>query len=1331
MVIRSDSLGGSMMHMYGQQVLLKSRTNEAVDAVAQAAFNEKKWLWVEDSQEGFIAGYVTSERKGPNGDEYEVYLNNGKVRTVNANDTQKMNPPKFDKMEDMAELSILNEASVTHNLRMRYQDNLIYTYSGLFLVALNPYRKLPIYSDSVVQSYKNKRRGEMPPHIYAVTDLAYHDMLQDKENQTILITGESGAGKTENTKKSIQYLASIALDKFASSATSTRDGGKLEKQILEANPILEAFGNAQTIRNNNSSRFGKFIRIEFSSSGQIAGGNIQWYLLEKSRVAFQAPDERNYHIFYQLMNSHRSESKDNFKQELLLDGDCSDYRFLRSGARFIEGVDDAQEYNVLKNAMNIMGFSRKEQLDFLRVVAAILHLGNITVTADRSDQVQLPDIRPIERACHVLGIPVQEFMKGLLRPKILAGRDWVAKAQSKTQVMYSIEALAKALYERSFGKLVDRINKAIDQARTSHSSNFIGVLDIAGFEIFEVNSFEQLCINYTNERLQQFFNHNMFTLEQEEYRKEGIDWKFRDFGLHLQPTIDLIDKNNPVGILSCLDEECLIGSSDDAFMNKLNTLWKGKSEKYEPVRFKKGFILHHYAAKVEYSTEGWLKKNKDPLNETVTRLFATSSEPYIASLFEDYLEADAISDSAISRTRMMRIGGGSFRTVGQRHKEQLNSLMETLANTTPHFVRCIIPNTEKKPGKYQIPLVLEQLRCNGVLEGIRICRDGFPNRLPYAEFKKRYEILCADALPPGYIDGREAAKILLTALDLDENQYRLGTAKVFFRVGVLADLEDIRDQKLASIFTGIQAHARGHSARRKIQRRAAQSEMIRVIQKNARKYIELKEWPWWKLYLRIKPLTTANRADNEIRKKEQEKKAVQAELDKVRQEKQYLEQQHMDLGREKKTIEEQFMSELRMAADEKDILQRSLNQAQAKTKDLEQEIETLAAELEGVEDERDQLVLSNKQFELRVTELSADLEESQQITASLQQELAQKTDEYNTLLNDKEKEVSKALNLSELEMALQKTIIDLRDALNQKEVELTSTVTRLQDQISELQEQLTKEKTQHRELQDTHHSILTQSKADTEKHATELRDLKSQSSEKVSELRKLQAELSQANVNAEKTKNRLEGELSDLRLELERKQVAWRASAKICGQAQADLAKSQKETEHERSLRERVDADLMQAKEDLRKLRRDLHDACEELEESNNGKKAIEQELSIVSSTFGDDIRSVHDLGKVKQDWETRLKALENELAEEKSKLAISEKARCKAERELAEEQERLEDLFTQKEGTFEETKLILMKEVQDLGEKLEVERAAKEDAQSLLRRLTKEISGIVGSYDV
>lgn len=396
-----------------------------------------------------------------------------------------------------------------------------------------------------MMAYKNKQREEAPPHIYAISDLAFRNMLEEHEDQSILVTGESGAGKTENTKKVIQYLAAITSSHsstprnvITSPTVGSQQRVTFEQQILQANPILEAFGNAQTVRNNNSSRFGKFIKIEFSRSGQISGASIEWYLLEKSRVIYQNSQERNYHIFYQLIQGLPKD----LKKALILESDLNAYTYLKTSNKTIKGVNDKNEFQSLINSFKIMGFSSQEQTEIFRIMSAILNIGNIELGSERSDQARIVNSTQAERVCHLLGINPELFVRGLLRPKVKAGREWIHQSRSAEQVRNSLEALAKNLYERTFGMIVEKINQRLE--RTSDNTSFIGVLDIAGFEIFDNNSFEQLCINYTNERLQQFFNHHMFVLEQEEYSRENIEWKYIDFGHDLQPTIDLIEKSN-------------------------------------------------------------------------------------------------------------------------------------------------------------------------------------------------------------------------------------------------------------------------------------------------------------------------------------------------------------------------------------------------------------------------------------------------------------------------------------------------------------------------------------------------------------------------------------------------------------------------------------------------------------------------------------------------------------------------------------------------------------------------------------------------------------------
>lgn len=973
----------------------------------------------------------------------------------------------------MAELTHLNEASVVHNLHMRYQADLIYTYSGLFLVAINPYCPLPIYTNEYINMYKGQNREETKPHIYAMADEAFRNLVDEGENQSILVTGESGAGKTENTKKVIQYLAAVAHSD--SPVKNKTQHSNLSQQILRANPILEAFGNAQTVRNNNSSRFGKFIRIEFTRTGTIAGAFIDWYLLEKSRVVRLNSHERNYHIFYQLLKGADRE----MKKEFMLEGlDVEDFAYTRDGHDTIVGVSDRDEWNYLIEAFNIMGFSDKEQVSILRTIAAVLHLGNITVMKESrgADQARLaPEARAeAEKVCRLLGIPVEPFLQGLLHPRVKAGREWVEKVQTPDQVRLGIDALAKGIYERGFGDLVSRINRQLDRTGMGlDDSHFIGVLDIAGFEIFEENSFEQLCINYTNEKLQQFFNHHMFVLEQEEYAREQIEWKFIDFGHDLQPTIDLIELPNPIGIFSCLDEDSVMPkATDKSFTEKLHSLWDRKTPKYRPARIRQGFMLTHYAAEVEYSTEGWLEKNKDPLNDNITRLLAASTDKHVASLFADCADPD--DESGATRSRVKK---GLFRTVAQRHKEQLSSLMAQLHSTHPHFVRCIIPNHKKKPKQLSAPLVLDQLRCNGVLEGIRIARTGFPNRLPFSEFRQRYEVLCRN-MPKGYLEGQSAATIMLEKLDLDKSLFRVGLTKVFFRAGVLAELEEQRDALISEIMSRFQSVARGFTQRRIAHKRLYRAEATRIIQRNFQVYLDMCDNPWWQLLVKMKPLLGATRTSGEVKKRDEMIQKLSEKMKHEANERQRIEEDRRNAHTEVLRIQQTLESERALALDKEEIFKR----LQLRETELSEKLSGALDDQEKLEDQLDDLLEAKKKAEQQAEEWRGQLEQAGMIIAKLEGEkkqlvdrLAEMDDRLDELAQAQSQRSSMEAQLSR-EVEMLKSQLSLKDRkaqeLEQKllkvdqdlDIKLARTTKELQESKSREQELMSENRHVHQQL---------------------------------------------------------------------------------------------------------------------------------------------------------------------------------------------------------------------------------------------------------------------------
>lgn len=1103
------------------------KSEERISAIeGENDFSGKRYVWVKDPEKAFVRGWITEELAGGN---VVIQFDSGASMETHIDDVDAVNPAKFDKADDMAELTHLNEASVIHNLHTRYQADLIYTYSGLFLVTINPYCPLPIYGNDYVRMYKGQAREDTRPHIFAVSDAAFRRLVEEGENQSILVTGESGAGKTENTKKVIQYLAAVATSDFDTPLTGRAPGkqlSNLSQQILRANPILESFGNAQTVRNNNSSRFGKFIRIQFTRSGQIAGAFIDWYLLEKSRVVKISQQERSYHVFYQLLAG----TDQRMREALLISGmDVEHFAYTRGGNDTIAGVSDRDEWNTLIEAFHIMNFSEKEQMAIFKTIAAILHLGNVSVRQESraGDQASLdPEARAsIDKACRLLGVQTEPFINGLLHPKVKAGREWVEKVQTPEQVRLAIDALSKGIYERGFGDLVSKINTQLDRGGVSgDDSHFIGVLDIAGFEIFETNSFEQLCINYTNEKLQQFFNHYMFVLEQEEYAREQIEWQFIDFGKDLQPTIDLIELPNPIGIFSCLDEDSVMPrATDKSFTDKLHSLWEKKTSKYAPARTRQGFILTHYAAEVEYSTEGWLEKNKDPLNDNLTRLLACSKDNHISTLFSDCV--DELDEPYSPRSRVKK---GLFRTVAQRHKEQLSSLMRQLHSTQPHFVRCILPNHKKKPKQFQAPLVLDQLRCNGVLEGIRIARTGFPNRLTFAEFRSRYEVLCEN-MPKGYLGGQEAAKIMLECLKMDKSNYRVGLTKVFFRAGVLADLEEQRDGLIRDIMSRFQSIARGFMQRRVAFKQLYRAEATRVIQRNLNVYLDLQSNPWWRLFVRMKPLLGATRTANEVKKRDEKIEHLNIKMRQEAAERHRVEEERRRAEIDVQRIQQTLEAERALALDKEEIFKR----LQYRESELSEKLSEAITEQESLEDQLDAAIDSKKKVDEElatrreqvlqagqiITRLEAEKKDLQQQIDKLEDELdnVEKTHSQN---DNRLETISSELRTLKSQLGVKdRKISELETSLQQTQRDKDAKAAGLEQEIRSLKSQLAQRDRTKDDLESRLHRAESlraeENKRKTEDFESQIRALRDELSGKDRKIHDLERDLSRIDKDAE------------------------------------------------------------------------------------------------------------------------------------------------------------------------------------------------------------------------
>lgn len=731
------------------------------------------------------------------------------------------NPPILEATEDLTSLSYLNEPAVLHAIRVRYSQLNIYTYSGIVLIATNPFQKVDqLYSSDIIQAYSGKSRGELEPHLFAIAEDAYRRMKEDDKNQTIVVSGESGAGKTVSAKYIMRYFASVEeITKtdtvLGSNHAAHIEMSETEQQILATNPIMEAFGNARTTRNDNSSRFGKYLEILFNNKTAIIGARIRTFLLERSRLVFQPNFERNYHIFYQLLEGLPSEEK-----EKMLLTDIADYHYLNQGGdHHIEGVDDKSEFEATTGALALIGISAETQTAIFTILSALLHLGNIEIRATRNDANLSSDEPNLVKACKLLGVDAFNFAKWTTKKQIITRSEKIVSNLNHKQALVARDSVAKYIYSALFDWLVSYINKDLCSPDVvQHIKTFIGVLDIYGFEHFEKNSFEQFCINYANEKLQQEFNQHVFKLEQEEYVNEKIEWSFIEFSDN-QPCIDLIEKK--LGILSLLDEESrLPAGNDESWVTKLyQTLDKPPTNKvFKKPRFgQTKFVVAHYALDVSYDIEGFIEKNRDTVSDGHLEVLKDTQNTLLQQILTNLEKASAAVDEASAASK--KPGARTVvrkPTLGSIFKNSLIELMATIDSTNVHYIRCIKPNEEKKAWKFDPLMVLSQLRACGVLETIKISCAGFPTRWTYAEFGSRYHILLhSDQYIPlltGEADDktiREVGDSILKKTVDDDDKYQLGLTKIFFKAGMLAHLEKLRTDKLHSSATLIQKHIRG------------------------------------------------------------------------------------------------------------------------------------------------------------------------------------------------------------------------------------------------------------------------------------------------------------------------------------------------------------------------------------------------------------------------------------------------------------------------------------------------------------------------------------------
>ncbi|XP_074745689.1 myosin heavy chain, skeletal muscle, adult-like [Strix uralensis] len=1255
------------MAVFGEAaVYLRKSEKERIEA-QNKPFDAKTAVFVVHPKESFVKGKIQSKESG----KVTVKTEGGESLTVKDDQIFPMNPPKYDKIEDMAMMTHLHEPAVLYNLKERYAAWMIYTYSGLFCVTVNPYKWLPVYNPEVVLAYRGKKRQEVPPHIFSISDNAYQSMLTDRENQSILITGESGAGKTVNTKRVIQYFATIAASgEKKKEEQSGKMQGTLEDQIISANPLLEAFGNAKTVRNDNSSRFGKFIRIHFGATGKLASADIETYLLEKSRVTFQLKAERSYHIFYQIMSNKKPELID----MLLITTNPYDYQFVSQGEVTVPSINDQEELMATDSAIDILGFTADEKTAIYKLTGAVMHYGNLKFKQKQREEQAEPDGTEVaDKAAYLMGLNSADLLKALCYPRVKVGNEYVTKGQTVQQVHNSVGALAKTVYERMFLWMVIRINQQLDTKQPRQY--FIGVLDIAGFEIFDFNSLEQLCINFTNEKLQQFFNHHMFVLEQEEYKKEGIEWEFIDFGMDLAACIELIEK--PMGIFSILEEECMFPkATDTSFKNKLYDQHLGKSNNFQKPKPGKGkaeahFSLVHYAGTVDYNISGWLEKNKDPLNETVIGLYQKSSVKTLALLFASYGgEAEGGGGKKGGKKK-----GSSFQTVSALFRENLNKLMTNLRSTHPHFVRCIIPNEIKTPGVMEHELVLHQLRCNGVLEGIRICRKGFPSRVLYADFKQRYRVLNASAVPEGqFMDSKKASEKLLGSIAIDHTQYKFGHTKVFFKAGLIGLLEEMRDEKLAQLMTRTQARCRGFLMRVEYQRMVERRESIFCIQYNVRAFMNVKHWPWMKLFFKIKPLLKSAESEKEMANMKEEFEKTKEELAKSEAKRKELEEKMVKLVQEKN--------------------------------DLQLQVQAEADSLADAEERCDQLIKTKLQLEAKVKEIIERAEDEEEMNAELTAKKRKLEDECSELKND----------IDDLELTLAKVEKE-KHATENKVKNLTEEMAALDETIAKL----TKEK---KALQEAHQQTLDDLQAEEDKVNT-LTKAKTKLEQQVDDLEGSLEQEKKLRMDLERAKRKLEGDLklahdTIMDLENDKQQLDEKLKKK-----DFEISQIQSKIEDEQALG-------MQLQKKIKELQARIEELEEEIEAERTSRAKAEKHRADLSRELEEISERLEEAGgataaqiemnkKREAEFQKMRRDLEEATLQHEATAAALRKKHADSTAELGEQIDNLQRVKQKLEKEKSELKM----EIDDLASNMDSVSKAKANLEKMCRALEDQLSEI------
>jgi len=1332
-------------------------------------YDPKKSVWVPNKADG---GYLEGLIESKDGAKVSVKVN-GEVKVYKEDQVSQINPPKFDCSNDMADLTYLGDACILWNSVVRYINQLIYTYSGLFCIAINPYKRFPIYTLRTMEMYVGKRRNECPPHIFAIAEGAYQGMMNSGMNQSILITGESGAGKTENTKKVISYFATIC-----SSGKRKEGEASLEDKIVQTNPVLEAWGNAKTVRNDNSSRFGKFIRIHFNASGKLSGADMVVYLLEKSRLTYQQPLERCYHAFYNLM----SDQVPDLKEKCLLSNDIMDYWYVSQGKITVPSIDDREDMQYADEAFDILGFTEQEKYDVFKNTACMMHMGNMTkdfVPVGKEEQAEIKDDTNSQKVATLAGIDAEWMINYFCKPKLKVGTEWVSKGSSCAAAANSVAGIARAIYERTFRIVVDKCNETLIDP-TMKKVQYIGVLDIAGFEIFDYNGFEQICINYVNEKLQQFFNQHMFTLEQEEYVKEGLDWANVDFGMDLQPCINMFEK--PMAFLAIFEEESLFPkATDQTFKEKLDTNLLGKWPNFAKPNPRPDpdahFAIVHYAATVSYNLTGWLEKNKDPLNDTIVELIKNGGNSLAIMCFADHpgqpLEAPKDQDRK-------KKGGG--KTVSSYFKGQLDDLMTTLYKTEPHFIRCVVPNTHKIPGGVESDLIMHQYKCNGVLAGISICRKGFPNKTLYPEFKARYNILAAAAVAKAKND-KAAAGVVMDVVKMDKEKYRLGHTKVFFRAGILGKMEEAREDRIGSVLAWLQSGARGKASRMAFKKLQDQKMALYSCQRAIRMYMVAKTWLWMQIWLSIKPRLKCTQFGKF--KKEYEDKIALAEANIG---------QALEARAKVQAVYDGLMgqkTELSLALKSggsavQEIIDKT-TRIEAQAADVQKELDGVNARIKGEKAQKVALEGQIQKINSTVAQLEGDVKNLEGVLASAEQDRANKDDQIRTLKDEIAHQGDMISKLSKEKRNVgdsrQKTEEDIQ-AAEDKCNHLSRVKGKLEQALDEAEDALEREKKVKGDVEKSKRKLegdlkLTQEaisdlervkaellggvsrkekeasalSAKIDDEATLAAKYAKQAKELMARIEELDEELNVERGNrakAEKSRTMLKKDIEDISSRLEEAGSNTATQVELNKKREGELARLKSELEelniaqegtlaalrmkHNNTmsdLGEQIDslnASKVKSEKDKSGLELDLRDARLDLEDAVKGKAELDKQGKLLQAAIVDSntrcdemARALNEAESTKKRLQVENQDLNRQIEELENAIANMNKAKISVTTQL-EDTKALADAEAKDRASLLTKYKMMSTDLENLREKLENEAMRKSDALKALSKSQAEI---------